>query len=429
MADQGKALDLEATADGIDLTHYLAWLPLNGVRGDPSPYAQAVRRLLRHLAGGSGARPSWEENIMYIRGKLIDAGLAEGAATAALKQLQPSENSEDSNKNVIKQLRKYFLYLADQGKVLDLEATADGIDLTHYLAWLPQNGVRGDRSTYAQAVRRLLRHLPAAGTPHDVAGAEEDAEEDVEEEEERIAQEEPAAAVSRQVKPSEWIRERLMGAGLSAGAAAAAVEYLLPRDGRHPELTSSLVQKYFHYLDDQGKVLELRATADGIDLAEYLAWLPENGVSGSFALYLQAVRGLYKGIEGPGPGRDGDGEANRPQGASGISALVDAAEAAREGEEQGDGVASGGRGESSSAEEEEAFDVGTSGNRLMSLMMERTDELLGEATRAPEGGEGDRVGRKQSRLSHTVCAPDSSRLTKRPRTSGDEMGPESPMLQ
>ena len=78
-------------------------------------------------------------------------------------------------------------------------------------------------------------------------------------------------------------------------------------------------------------------------------------------------------------------------------------------------------------EDEEAFDVGTSGNRLMSWMMERTDELLGKSTRAEGGGEGDSMG-KQSMLSHTVCAPDS-RDRKRRRTSDDEMGPDSPMLQ
>ena len=76
-----------------------------------------------------------------------------------LKQLQPSENSEDWNRHVVTYLRKYFLYLADQSKAMDLEATADGIDLSHYLEWLPLNGVQS-LSMYASAVRRLLRNLP-----------------------------------------------------------------------------------------------------------------------------------------------------------------------------------------------------------------------------------------------------------------------------
>ena len=144
-------------------------------------------------------------------------------------------------------------------------------------------------------MRRLLRHLPGARPPADVGGAvDAEGEDAVDAEEERIAQEVRAAGVRRQVKHAKWIRQRLMDAGLAEDAATASVRHLLPPAGAYG---AGFLRKYFHYLDDQGKALDLEATADGIDLTHYLAWLPRNNVS-VCGVYLTAVINLYKSLEG-----------------------------------------------------------------------------------------------------------------------------------
>ncbi|MEC7233220.1 MAG: hypothetical protein VXW31_09780, partial [Planctomycetota bacterium] len=94
-----------------------------------------------------------DDNINYICGKLMDAGLAEDAATATLQQFCASEhlfppNSMTTKSSYIANLKKYFLYLDDQGKLLDLEASGDDIDLSEYCKWLLLNGVRCRPSDY-----------------------------------------------------------------------------------------------------------------------------------------------------------------------------------------------------------------------------------------------------------------------------------------